>query len=152
MSSTGKTGIGTDSLFEYKVVHTLNFKCTLCNKRCTTEATMTKHLRIQHDIKDPSQLHYSCSNASKRVKVPVQTTPSQDSKGTNLQLDLANPELAYKCSMCEKYFRSIFGVDSHLLIAHNVKSEMASAAYSVRFVPKTSASRGFVPPTKTVFG
>ena len=151
MSSTGKTGIGTESLFEYKVVHTLNFKCTLCNKRCTTEATMKKHLRIQHDdIKDPSQLHYSCYNAYKRVKVPVQTNPSQDSKVTNLRLNLANPELAYKCSICEKYFRSIFGVDSHLLIAHNVKSEMASAAYSVRFVPKTSASRGFVPPTKKV--
>ena len=150
MSSTGKTGIGTESLFEYKVVHALNFKCTLCNKRCTAEATMTKHLRIQHDINDPSQLHYSCYNASKKVKVPVQTAPSQDSKVTNLQLDLANPELAYKCSMCEKYFRSIFGVDSHLLIAHIVKSELASAAYSVRLLHKTSASRGFVHPTKTV--
>ena len=153
MSSTGKTGIGTESLYEYKVVHALNFKCTLCKKKCATESTMIKHLRIQHDIKEPSQLHYSSYNSSKRVKVPVQTNPSQDSKVakvTNPQLNMANPDLAYKCSICEKYFRSIFGVDSHLLIAHIVKSELASAAYSVRLLPKTSASRRFVPPTKTV--
>jgi hypothetical protein len=89
----------------------------------TTEDGVTKHLIKQHQIENPSEVNYSSFVSTKRAKVPVNPFAP-----ATLPLTLSNQvpvptktqKLAYKCSMCDKYFRSIDGVSRHLTSFHSV--------------------------------
>ena len=144
----------TEGLFEYKLVHIVNFKCVLCNKKYSTETTVKKHLKKNHDIDSPTQAHYVSFVGSKRTKVKVNPTslsqaeqPSSNSYTASNKTQLV---LAFKCAMCDKVFRSNCGISSHLITSHDVPSGLVSAGYSVIQIPKTvtSSTPTFIPPTK----
>ena len=107
----------TEGLSEYKLVHIVNFKCVLCDKKYATETNVKKHLNKNHDIETPSQAHYVSFVGSKRTKVKVNPTSLSQavhpsSKVTQNRYPESNQkqlEPAFKCVMCAKFFRSQCG-------------------------------------------
>ena len=149
-----------EGLYEFKLVHVVNYRCVLCNKKYATETNVIKHLQKNHEIETPSQAQYVSFVGSKRTKVQVNPNTSQMMQPSSTSKVTPNrfpgskqtqPELAFKCSMCDKLFKSHCGISSHLITSHDVPSGIVSAGYySVIQIPKTATSSipTFIPPTK----
>ena len=60
-----------EGLYEFKLVHVVNYRCVLCNKKYATETNVIKHLQKNHEIETPSKAQYVSFVGSKRTKVQV---------------------------------------------------------------------------------
>jgi hypothetical protein len=111
--------------FEFKLIHSLNFRCMSCLKAYTTEDGVKKHLRKSHDIQTPSAIHYNSFVGEKRAKVPINQTEvlqppvSQETDRESKQSSLSIAGVSYNCSMCDKVFKSYDGLKGHLASFHD---------------------------------
>ena len=168
------TNIGnSDKKLSYiiKIVPALNFKCGHCPKKYTTDDGMKKHLNKDHGIVDEFPVNdYTTFMGTRRKKVVVNSKPMSPNEvsappiGIN-KIESLETEEPFRCSMCDKVFKSCEGVRKHLKTFHNVthnvpnlyKRELHKAVAAKRsqpvFTPPLIAATSHIqvsgPPSKS---
>ena len=126
-----------------KVTHTLKFRCVTCKKSNASEEVMKQHIRQMHCIQDPNSLHYGSFIGVRKPRFPESATSGGPGKVS------LKPPLMYQCEMCDKQYRSVVGVKTHLESHHEVIDPALLKGLYSRFIPQvpSSSSRAtFVSP------
>ena len=126
-----------------KVTHTLKFRCVTCKKSHVSEEVMKQHIRQMHGIQDPNSLHYGSFIGVRKPRFPESATSGGPGKVP------LKPPVMFQCEMCDKQYRSVVGVKTHLESHHEVIDPALIKGLYSRFIPQvpSSSSRAtFVSP------